>query len=206
VSLLASDPAAPAPEHEDDVSELLQRMRAGDRAAAAQFVFCYGSRIRRRIRGKLGPAMRRVFDSQEILSTLGRRLDRVVRCGRVEAASEEELWALVFRIADNAVNEKARTFRRLQSAEVEDGALARERYARQVGRTNSSEHDVAIDIGSAMGCLTDSVDQQILSHWLAGSRLHAIAMRVGLAEAAVRKRWVKIRLRLQARLGAEVIK
>ena len=106
-------PPALAGDEGDGVQLLLDRMRSGDRVAAAVFITRYGSRIRRRIHGKLSPAMRRIFDSQDILSTLGRRLDQYVRFGRLAAASEDELWALVFRMAENAVIDKARVFRRL---------------------------------------------------------------------------------------------
>src|SRR5262245_43990251 len=73
------------------VPELLARMRAGDRQAAAVFITRYESKIRRRVRGKLSLSMRRIFDSQDIVSTLGRRLDLYVRSGKLEAQSEQQL-------------------------------------------------------------------------------------------------------------------
>src|SRR5689334_16822079 len=85
------------------VGSLLTRMRAGDRNAAAQFMDRFGSRIRRRVRGRLRPAMRRLFDSQEIISTLARRLDLFVRGGQLNAETEGQLWTLVFKMAENAV-------------------------------------------------------------------------------------------------------
>jgi hypothetical protein len=97
-----------------ELEELLYRMQQGDRAAAAEFMQRFGDRVRRRIRGKLGHGMRRLFDSQEILSTLGRRLDRYIYTGQMKAASLAELWGLVFRIADNSLVEKARVYRSLQ--------------------------------------------------------------------------------------------
>src|SRR5438046_3107354 len=94
---------------------LLTRMRAGDRTAAAEFVSRFAPRIRRRIRGKLNPAMRRLFDSQEIMSTLGRRLDAFIGSRQLNADSMNELWALLFRMADNSLIEKARVFRSLEA-------------------------------------------------------------------------------------------
>ena len=86
-----------------DPEELVRRMRSGDRDAAAEFISRYDSRIRRRIRGKLGPAMRRLFDSQDIVSTLGRRLDLYVRSGRLEAVSGDQLWSLIMKMAEHGV-------------------------------------------------------------------------------------------------------
>jgi hypothetical protein len=77
-------PGAAAP----DFDALLARMRAGDRDAAAAFVTRYGTRIRRRLRGKMSPSIRRLFDSQELMSTVARRLDAFVRSGRLAAVSE----------------------------------------------------------------------------------------------------------------------
>ena len=57
-------------------ADLLARIRAGDRDAAAAFLDRYGPLVRRRVRGKLGQQMRRVFDSQDLWSTLARRFDR----------------------------------------------------------------------------------------------------------------------------------
>ncbi len=187
-----------------DVLELLRKMRAGDRGAAALFMTRYGSRIRRRIRGKLSPAMRRIFDSQEILSTLGRRLDLYVRSGRLEAANEQQLWALVFRMASNAVIDKARVFRRLQQVEDEDGVFAQELSRRLRQAQRSTKEGVEIEIDRALNLFDDRTDRQILSLWLVGTRHIVIAEHVDLAATAVRKRWQKIKSELRERLAAEI--
>src|ERR1051325_8138362 len=57
---------------------LLERMKRGDRVAAAEFIADNASRIRRRFRGKLGPDVRRLFDSQDLVSTVSRRLDTII--------------------------------------------------------------------------------------------------------------------------------
>ena len=186
------------------VPELLRRMRAGDREAAAIFMTRYGSRIRRRIRGKLSPAMRRIFDSQEILSTLGRRLDLYVRQGRLDAATEGQLWALVFRMAGNAVVDKARVFRRLQQVEDEDGPFAQELSSRLRQAQRGRKAGLEIEIDRALSVLRDRTDRQILSLWLVGTSHTVIAEHVHLAGTAVRKRWQKIKSELRERFAAEI--
>jgi DNA-directed RNA polymerase specialized sigma24 family protein len=183
---------------------MLGRMRRGDRDAAAAFLTTYGSRIRRRIRGKLRPGMRRIFDSQEILSTVGRRLDLYVRAGRLQAQSADQLWALIFRMVDNAVVDKGRVYQRLQRAEDEDGPFAQEllrrlRWAEQAG----GDDDVDIEIDRAVKLLPDRTDRDILSLWLVGTRHSEIATFVNLNPPAVRQRWRKIRCRLQRDLESE---
>jgi DNA-directed RNA polymerase specialized sigma24 family protein len=182
-------------DHETDL--LASRMRAGDREAAAEFLGRYGPRIRRRIRGKLGPAMRRLFDSQDILSTLGRRLDVFVRSGQLQAVSSPELWSLVFRIADNALIEKARVFRGLQAKEGEDSPLARRILGRLREAEGASADGPEIEIDRALQSLPDAIDRQILSLWLQGNEHVQIGACLDMAPTAIRKRWQKIREKLR---------
>lgn len=180
-----------------EVDSLVQQMRAGDREAAAVFITRYGSRIRRRIHGKLSPAMRRIYDSQEILSTVGRRLDLYVRSGKLEAVSEEGLWALVFRMASNAVVDKSRVFHRLQAVEDEDSHFARSFSDRLEQAERRRVEGAEFEIERILALLEDSVDQQILTLWLSGAEPAAIAPQVGITANAVSKRWAKIRSILQ---------
>jgi len=142
----------------ENPDDMLMRMRAGDREAAAEFVSRFGPRIRRRIHGKLGPAMRRLFDSQEILSTLGRRLDVFVGSGSLRATSIEELWSLVFRIADNSLIEKARVFRSLEAKEGEDSPLAYKMLQRLKDAEVHDQDGPLIEIDLALRSLDDAID------------------------------------------------
>jgi hypothetical protein len=191
-----------AVDQRDDLDDLLMRMRASDRDAAAEFLRRFGSRIRRRIRGQLAPAMRRLFDSQDILSTLGRRLDACVRASQLGAVTAEQLWALVFRIADNALIEKARVFRSLEAREGEDSPFARNVLDRLQRREQEEEDGAVIEIDRAMGLLDDAVDRDILSLWLMGNQHKHIAESVGILPTAVRKRWERIRGLLRQQLDA----
>ena len=188
----------------DDLVKLIEEMRAGSRDAAATFMTRYGSRIRRRIRGKLNPSMRRLFDSLDILSTIGRRLDSYVRSGKLEAASEAQLWALVVRMADNAVIEKSRIFRRLQKVEAEDSRFSQELLNRLRQAERSGHNGFEVELEKAMAQIRDETDKQILSFWLAGSPLTQIAHCVDLAPTAVRKRWQGIKLKLLQGLLVEL--
>lgn len=192
----SAEPAAEA----SSIADLLERMRNGDRDAAAEFITTYGSRVRRRVRGKLGSSMRRLFDSQEILSTVGRRLDQYVHDGKVMADAESQLWSLIFRIADHALIDKLRVFRRLEAIEGSDSRFAytmlqRLRRADQI-RPSGAE----LEIDRALRLLPDARDRQILSLWLEGNSHAHIADIVGGSVPAVRKRWQSIRERLREHL------
>jgi RNA polymerase sigma factor (sigma-70 family) len=182
-----------------DVRALLDRMREGDREAAAIFVTRYHRQIRRRIRGKLNPAMRRLFDSQDIVSTVGRRLDQYVSAGNVTAGSERQLWMLVYRMAINAVIDKSRMYRRLQQVEGPDSVVAQALYRQLREAERRSEVDFDIKLEQALEMFSDETDREILLQWLSGFRLNEIARSIDMAPTGVRKRWQKIRERLQER-------
>lgn len=197
LNALGGDPGG-EPVSQENVESLLRRMRNGDREAAAQFIIRYEDRIRRRIRGKLNPSMRRLFDSQDIFSTVGRRLDQYVRTGKLEAQSENQLWALIFRMATNAVIDKSRMYRRLQKAEGLDSQFAQELMSRFRQAERRDKQGVEIEIDSVVNLLSDDIDREILTQWLFGSRLIEIAQSIGMAHTGVRKRWQKIRELLQS--------
>jgi len=182
---------------DSDLAALLERVRQGDREASAAFIGRYGSRIRRRVRGKLSPAMRRLFDSQEILATVARRLDMLVANGQIHAVSDGQVWSLVFTIVDHSLVEKARVYRGLRAKEGEDSALAEKILARLKESERVREDGPELEIDRALRSLGDRVDRQILSLWLMGRDASSIAVAVDMAPATVRKRWERIRDQLR---------
>jgi len=182
------------------VEQLLSRMRQGDRDAAAEFMDRYGAMVRRRVRGKLGQSMQRIFDSQDILSTVSRRLDQFVADGRVRADAPGELWALVTQIARNAVIDKSRIFRRLEGVEGSDSDFARTMLSRLRSSEQEPMSKVEIELERAIDSLGDSIDQQILAMWLHGESHERIADEVGIATTGVRKRWQRIREQLREKI------
>ncbi|MBX3408203.1 MAG: hypothetical protein KF869_15730 [Phycisphaeraceae bacterium] len=184
------------------VEQLLQRMREGDRQAAAMFINDYGDLIRRRVRGKLGASVRRMFDSLDILSTVGRRFDHYVRDGKLQAIDEPQLWSLLFRMAETAVVDKVRAVKRLQLAEGEDGPIARVLLARidAAERTGVGGTDIVLE--KALSALHFDDDRSILALWLADWPLFRIAEALGATPAAVRQRWRIIRGLLREKIDA----
>lgn len=196
-------PARPEPAAPTALESLLLRMRHGDREAAAEFIQRYGERIRRRVRSRLTGATRRVFDSNDILSTLSRRLDDYVAGRKLQAETEAQLWSLVFRIADNATVDKSRIMARLRAVEGEDTPFAaqfleRIERAQSAGRDGPGGADDMIE--RAIEALEDPIDRQILTLWLADTPHTVTAGCVGLTPAAVRKRWQAIKAQLRAAL------
>jgi DNA-directed RNA polymerase specialized sigma24 family protein len=185
------------------VAELIDRMRGGDRSAAAECVTRFGPKIRRRVRGRLRPGMRRLFDSQEILSTVSRRLDQFVSGGKLQAVSEAQLWSLLFTMAERAVIDKSQLFVRLQTVEQSDSALAHMLDAHLRSAERDREDGPEVELDRLLRLLPDAIDREILSLWLHDTPHFMTAQFVGLSAAAVRQRWERIRERLKSAIQEE---
>lgn len=176
---------------------LCRRIAEGDRIAAAEFVRRYGPSIRQRYRVRLSSSLRRLMDSADLLSTLGRRLDALVAEGNVRATDEKQLWGLLHQMARSAIIDKSRLLRKIQSAEADDRF-----WAAGLERRLAAEpirFDAVID--HAFDALPSEVDRQILALWLGDSDFDQIALVTGMRRDAVRQRWQRIRKRLSSVLA-----
>jgi len=182
-------------------AQLLARMRGGDREAAAEFIAEYGPRIQRRVRPKLGQGVRRLFDSQDIVSTVARRLDAYIAAGKLRAADEPQLWAFVFRLTSRAVLDKAAVCSRLRRVESEDALLARSWTTRL--ETTGDDQNFDFEIERAFTALTDEVDRQILALWLHDTPSREVGELLGMPPGTVRYRWSRIRDSLRQALADE---
>ena len=185
---------------ERSLADLLDRMRRGDRDALAEFITRYGPRIRQRVRRRLAPAARRLFDSTEVLSTVARRLDHVVSERRMTAASESELWSLVLRVVERSVIDKGRAFRRLQKVEAEDAPLAAEVLSR-MRQGEERAADPELDLAEIFEMVHEGSDREMLGLWLRGLQPTSIARVLGLPPGTVRRRWHTLRNELRERLA-----
>lgn len=178
-----------------DEAALVNRIREGDREAAALFVAKYGDLIRRRVRSRLGSSVRRVFDSTDILSTIMRRLDSYVFERRAAVHSSDDLWFLVHQMSKHAVIDKARIVQRIHRVES-DVADTSHRAAEEPERADPGE------VERVMATLDES-DQHLVRLVLLGSTSEQVAAALEIQAPAVRKRWERIRTRLRP-LAAEV--
>lgn len=183
----------------DPPAAILLKIQDGDRNAAAQFIASNSPLIRRRFRHKLGRAMRRVFDSQELISTVSRRLDRLVRQGMVRAVNERQLWSLVFDIAEHAVIDKSRTLKRLERVESGDSPFAEMLRSCLLTEEEAPRLD-HVELGDLFESLADPVDREILAMWLNGTSHLVAAQLLDIPHATVRKRWERIKDKCRVRL------
>jgi DNA-directed RNA polymerase specialized sigma24 family protein len=193
---VASTPPSGRPEQpsiEKHVAELLERMRKGEREAAAQFVTENAELIRRRFRGRLGQPIRRLFDSQDLLSTIARRLDEIVMRRAVQASSESALWSLVNALGTYAVAEHAdRALRHRSFRDPAKSSTPPLAAPSTPGAGVEDERDVPV-IQHCLEVLASGADRRILLLRSVGRSHAEIAEGLGLTTAAVRKRWERIR-------------
>ncbi|MBZ0172621.1 MAG: sigma-70 family RNA polymerase sigma factor, partial [Phycisphaerales bacterium] len=152
--------------------------------------------IQRYIRMRLRGSLRKLFDTGDVLGTVSRRLDRALLHGKLELRSTDHLHALLQHMIRNAMIDKHRLLRRLDSAEGPDSAWARGFVGRARGMTNS---DTGVDelLDTAMQALDDDRDRKILAMWMHGLSHGEIAGRLGFTPSGVRQRWYRIRFRLK---------
>jgi RNA polymerase sigma-70 factor (ECF subfamily) len=91
------------------LEELLQRLRAGDEAAAAEFFRTYEPHVRRVVRARMRiDRLRRVSDSSDLCQAVLASFLIRAAVGRYEIAGSGALKALLARVASNKVAELAR--------------------------------------------------------------------------------------------------
>jgi len=168
--------------------ELLRRMREGDRTACGLFMRHYGDLVRLRIRDKLSVPLRRVLDSEDVLATVTRRLDRIVLDERLRAETDSQLWALVMQIARNVISENARSRRRERAAPSDTELIKR------LAATASDEPRIDSQSATswAFRVVEDDVDRLIIQRRIAGDSHERIAALVDLKPSAVRMRWSRV--------------
>lgn len=186
---------------DERASALLARIRAGDRAAAAEFVVQFGPILRQRMRSRLAGGLRRLLDSADLLASVARRLDSAVADRRVWFESESQLFAFMSTIARRIVIDKARVLSRLQRAEAQEAEWTRAMYSRMALTGTGSDDSFDSVIDDAMNSLESDRDRRLLSLWLMGMNHNEIAFELNVNPAAVRQQWCRIRQRL-----AEVLK
>jgi RNA polymerase sigma factor (sigma-70 family) len=185
------------------INRLVELIAQGDRDAAAVLVTKYEPMLRRRIRAQLSAATRRLFDTQDVFSTVCRRFDRFVGGRRVKASTPGELLSLLARIAQNSVVDKRRVMRQVNRIETEDSEF----YGLLRARSGTRWKDDAgfeLDIRRLAGALDEPRDRSLLFRWLAGRSLEQIAVELGITPELARKRWQLVRARLRDMLTMEV--
>lgn len=177
-----------------DMSGLL-----GDRSALAAFVMAHEGTIRGIARRKLTRRTRAVFDSDDVLATVLRRIDGLAERHGIRATSEGEIVSLILTIAENAANSKSRLIELARARLVED----REFSLLLVERLNAcaDNEDASEFILRMYASLSDSDARVLFLLRMRGIEHRVVAQMLGISAEACRQRWKKIRDDLVARFA-----
>jgi len=116
----------------------------------------------------------------------------------------DQLWGLVFRIAENSVVDKGRIYQRLRSVEARDSGFAdglRRRLQTADAQRVAGGGDLELDL--LLRRLPEPLDREILTQWLRGLSHELIAQDLDLKPAMIRKRFERIKRHLRRELGGD---
>jgi DNA-directed RNA polymerase specialized sigma24 family protein len=176
---------------------------AKDREALARYLLEHEASIRAVARRKLTAGTRSVYDSEDILSSVLRRVDSMAREGSLRPRSEAELWALINTIAANNAINRTRLIERARNFLTEDGPYAYELLQRL--NAFKTDDEVTLLVHRMLSCLRTAEDRQLLVMYLRGAALNVIAHHLKISAEACRQRWRVIRNLLQERFEAGVL-
>lgn len=200
---ISENPATPQNDTERRLCELLTAMRAGDRDAAAAFIHENQPMLLRRIDRHMPARCRRLYDADDILSTLSRRLDSLVGRGHLRAHSPAEFWGLVHLIIDRVLIDASRRAERTQRIDSEASVARSEEAAVFPGaRGACHREEPRVDVDKLITSLGRESDRELLRLWLRDIPLHVAADHFQVTPACLRQRWQQLRHRLRERLAA----
>ncbi|RNC80973.1 MAG: sigma-70 family RNA polymerase sigma factor [Phycisphaera sp.] len=151
--------------------------------------------IRRRLQYKLSGHDRRLFDTQDLLSTILRRVDAMIAKGTLRATTDRELISLVLTMLDNTLIDRHRLMQRIKRLEADDRVWAS--WVRIHERPDDEK--IAIDTVTELFDSIESADDRLmLSLRLGGASHSMIAEILEISPAACRQRWVSLKREISA--------
>jgi RNA polymerase sigma factor (sigma-70 family) len=181
---------------------LLTRARQRDPEAVGQLCQQYEPKLRVVARVLLGPAMRPVLDSMDLVQSVHRSLLIGIREEKFDVSTPENLIALALTLLRRKV---ARHWRRMQrqqrlalggsSIDLLPTVLA-ELTTREADPAETAQyHDQVAHLCSQL----DSTERQVLALRLDGYTIAEIAQQLGLNHTTLRVRLIRLRERLRTR-------
>ncbi|HZW08664.1 MAG TPA: hypothetical protein VFF69_02065 [Phycisphaerales bacterium] len=162
-----------------------------NREHIADFILRHEDRIRAIARRKLPHSGRSVFGTEDVFSTVARRVDALAARGLVRAESEAQLWALVSRVVENVSLERIRLVESTASRTGDDAAF----WAEISGdlRRCKDDNEAFVLVFEMMSAMANPDDRQIFLLRLRGVSHRVIAQQLATTEESLRQRWVVIR-------------
>ncbi len=192
---------------EQTFCDLLQRVRAGDEAAATELVRRYEPEVRRAVRVRLtDPRLRRVLDSADVCQSVLANFFVRVTAGEFDLDRPEQLLHLLLAMARNKLLDKARRqhARRRDQRRLEAGADAA-LDGLQGGEPDPVRVVAGQDLLATVRGLLSDEERYLADQRGLGREWADIAGEQGARPDALRKKLSRALDRVTARLGLEEI-
>jgi RNA polymerase sigma factor (sigma-70 family) len=181
-----------APQTSERLAQLLDRVRTGDESALTQLLQHYEPRLRTAARVLLGPLLRPSMDSVDLVQSVHRVMLPVLREGKYDVSSPEQLLALAVTIVRRKV---ARSWRRAQK----ESLLQEEQSGHRESRAEDPvEAATAKDLMAHLQTMLTDEELQLVELRLAGYTTVEIARKLGYGAPALRARLSRLRQRLRS--------
>jgi RNA polymerase sigma-70 factor (ECF subfamily) len=167
-----------------DLSDLLHRIRAGEEAAAEQFVAAYEPRLRLLIRRSLPDRIRSRFDSVDVVQSVWAHVPPGLRAGIWQFLDEARLQAFLHKVARRRLISRVR--RHFPAAEREMVGANLDTLPGPL-EARPSEVVQAEELWQRMLTLCPASHHELLRLRREGLSLEEIAGRTGLHEGSVRR-------------------
>jgi RNA polymerase sigma-70 factor (ECF subfamily) len=177
-----------------DISELIRRIRVGDKEAAVQLLERYGKVFRRTIRLRLenDAELRRLIDTEDIRQSVFGSLCVRLRLGQFHIDNDRDLVNLLFRMAHNKVTAKQRRQHGGQRDSLPEVVAP--------GPPPGEEVIIKDLLEKALGKLSEE-EGRILELRDQGASWETVAAELGGSAEARRKQWERARERIAQDLG-----
>lgn len=188
--------------HNDPSSPSREHLRPWSPERVAAFIAERQDAIRAIARRKLCSSTKRVYGSEDVVSSVTARLLALAEGGRVRPRNEEEAWGLVQTAVENKSVSRNRLMSQLRHR-ASDYPEALDILVDRVGACESDD-EATLLLLRVMSVLTDSNERGMFLLWLRGASHEVIAQQLGISVVASRQRLSASLARLRGAM-AEVL-
>lgn len=194
---------------DDDLPDLIQRLRNNDSIAAAQIYRRYGGDLRRIVDDRIEPLLKRRMDADDVLQSAFRTFFRRIRDGQFKVDDSTQLWNLLCAITLTKLREQARFHLRARRDVNREQTPAKPdpRDTQQLDAEPAISSKFvyrAVDFADQLEKLMDTLDEEefaIVGLKLGEQTNAQIADQLGVSERTVRRLLARLYKRFERELS-----
>lgn len=181
---------------------LMEKVRAGDDAAAAELVRQYEPEIRRFVRLRLAASsLRTLLDSVDVSQSVLAQFFEQLTASRIEVRSPRQLLHLLGVMARNRLVDHLREHNTIRRGGHNRQESLESTIPKAITSADPSDLAERHDLVEAVRAILNEADRQLLDYRLLGYEWNELAQRFGQNPEALRKRYARAIDRAARRLG-----